>query len=506
MADNRRKRKRTGRNSYKRTLIGLAVLLICALLVIIVVQVMLHRTISRYDPDIIIEGVSIGGTDVSGMTAEEAKAAVESAAQAYAGEEIVLTLKNGGQGTVTLGDLGASVKDIDEIAQEAADCGKKGNSVENYKILKGSEDGSFSINYPIEYQVTEESAEDALNNCLGSLLKTPVDARLTRQDGATQLIEDEQGEVIDLEKTVANINELIGGDWDKKGGTVQAEVSYEDAQIVSEDLSGITDVLGSYSTYYGDGNEGRIMNVESGAEHVGGTLVQPGEEVSANALMEPYTEENGYGMAASFENGEVVDSMGGGICQVSTTLYNALLLAEIEITERYAHSMLVSYVEPSMDAAIAGDVKDLKFRNDKEDPIYIESVLSDGNIGFNIYGKETRPENRSVEFESETIETTESDEIRYVATDDYIGEMYTSSSAQEGLTAQLWKIVYEDGEEVSRDTVNYSQYNGSAETISVGTASDNEEDTEKMNAAIETQDEDQILAAIEEITEGSSEE
>ena len=93
-----------------------------------------------------------------------------------------------------------------------------------------------------------------------------------------------------------------------------------------------------------------------------------------------------------------------------------------------------------------------------------------------------------------------------MATDDYIGAMYTSSSAQEGLTAQLWKIVYEDGEEVSRDTVNYSQYNGSAETISVGTASDNEEDTEKMNTAIETQDEDQILAAIEEITEGSSEE
>ena len=210
---------------------------------------------------------------------------------------------------------------------------------------------------------------------------------------------------------MVSINELIGGDWDKKGGTVKAEVSYEDAQIVSEDLSGITDVLGSYSTYYGDGDEGRTMNVESGAQHVGGTLVQPGEEVSVNALMEPYTEENGYAMAASFENGEVVDSMGGGICQVSTTLYNALLLSEVEITERYAHSMLVSYVEPSMDAAIADDVKDLKFRNNKEDPIYIESVLSDGNVGFNIYGKETRPENRSIEFESETIETTESDEI-----------------------------------------------------------------------------------------------
>lgn len=502
----RRKRKRSRRDSEKRTLIGLAVLLVCALAVILVVQVTIRRTISGYDPDIIIDGVSIGETDVSGMTAEEAKAAVESASQSYADEEIILTLENGEQGSTTLGDLGLSVKDLDRIVQEAADYGKKGNAVDNYKILRSSEEGTNSKTFEIEYQVTEESAQEALDASLKDLLKSPVNARLTQQDGETQLIEDEQGEVIDLEKTVANINGLIGGEWDKKGGTVQAEVSYEDAGIVSEDLSGLTDVLGSYSTYYGDGDSGRTMNVESGAGHINGILVQPGEEVSANALMEPYTEENGYGMAASYENGEVVDSMGGGICQVSTTLYNALLLAEVEITERYAHSMLVSYVEPSMDAAIADDVKDLKFKNNKEDPIYIEAVLSDGNIGFNIYGKETRAENRSIEFESETIETTESDEIRYVATDDYIGEMYTSSSSQEGLTAQLWKIVYEDGEEVSRDTVNYSQYNGSAETVSVGTASDNEEDTEKMNAAIETQDEEQILAAIQEITEGSSEE
>ena len=502
----RKRRKQTRKDAQKRTLAGVAILLVCSLAVIFAVQIMILRTIGSYDQDIIIDGVSIGETDVSGMTAEEAKSAVESAAQAYAGVELVLSLDDGRQGTVTLGDLGLSVKDLDSIVQEAADYGKKGNSVENYKILKSSEAGTNSKVFQIEYQVTEKSAEDGLNACLESQLKKPVNARLTQAEGKTQLIEDEPGEVLDLKKTVASINELIGGDWDKKGGTVKAEVSYEDAQIVSEDLSGITDVLGSYSTYYGDGDEGRTMNVESGAQHVGGTLVQPGEEVSVNALMEPYTEENGYAMAASFENGEVVDSMGGGICQVSTTLYNALLISEVEITERYAHSMLVSYVEPSMDAAIADDVKDLKFRNNKEDPIYIESVLSDGNVGFNIYGKETRPENRSIEFESETIETTESDEIRYVATDDYIGAMYTSSSAQEGLTAQLWKIVYEDGEEVSRDTVNYSQYNGSAETISVGTASDNEEDTEKMNAAIETQDEDQILAAIEEITEGSSEE
>ena len=214
----------------------------------------------------------------------------------------------------------------------------------------------------------------------------------------------------------------------------------------------------------------------------------------------PYTEENGYAMAPSYENGEVVDSMGGGICQVSTTLYNTLLLSEVEIVERYAHSREVSYVDPSMDAAIAGDIKDLKFRNNKETPIYIEAVLSDGNLRFNLYGKETRPAERTVEFESESLETIESDEKTYVATDDRIGKIYTKGSGRTGLTAQLWKIIYENGEEVSRETVNYSQYSASGETIAVGTASDNEEDTAKMREAVETQDEGRIKAAISEIT------
>lgn len=494
------KKRRSADRVSSRTILGLSAVLICAVLVIAAVQLMMHRKIDSYDPDIIIDGVLIGGIDVSGMTKEEAKTAVESTIQSFAEEKIILTLENGGQAETTLEALGVSVKDLETIVQEAVDYGKKGRAVDDYKILKSAEQGKLKKEYSIEYQVTAESAGEELKAQLNGLLKAPVNAKITQQDGTSVVTEDEQGEVLDIEKTVQNINDLIGGKWNKKGGTVNAEVSYVDADITSDVLSGITDLLGTYSTYYGDSNTGRAQNVESGAGHINGILIQPGEEVSANALMEPYTEENGYTMAASYENGEVVDSMGGGICQVSTTLYNALLLSELEITERYAHSMQVSYVEPSMDAAIAGDVKDLKFKNNKEDPIYIEAVLSGGNITFNIYGKETRDENRRVEFESESLETTESDEKRYVATDDAIGEMYTQSSGHEGLTAQLWKIVYEGDEEVSRDTVNYSQYMATGETIAVGTASDNKEDTEKMNAAIESQDEETIRAAIEEIT------
>ena len=106
--------------------------------------------------------------------------------------------------------------------------------------------------------------------------------------------------------------------------------------------------------------------------------------------------------------------------------------------------MLVSYVAPSMDAAIADDVKDLKFRNNMETPAYIEAVLSEGNLTFNIYGKDVRPEGRTVEYISESLETVESDETRYVATEDPIGTMYTQDNGHNGLKAQLWKVVCGD--------------------------------------------------------------
>ena len=499
MGSRERIKKRKRQQTDKKTVIVLAVIFLCAVGVITGIRIMLHRTIDRYDPNIIISGVSIGETDVSGMTEKEARAAVEQTIEQYSAETITLNLENGGQAQATLGELGLTAKNLDRIVRRAVDYGKTGDLVDCYKILKKAEKKEDHKTFSLEFEVTADSVNAIAQERLSGQLKSPVNARLTRENETSVVVEDEPGEAVDLEKTVENLNRFVGGDWDKKGGSVQAEVAEKKADITAEDLSGITDLLGTYSTYYGDSSEGRTKNVESGADHISGTLVEPGQEVSANELMAPYTEENGYAMAPSYENGEVVDSMGGGICQVSTTLYNALIRAEVEIVERYAHSMLVSYVEPSMDAAIASDLKDLKFRNNKEDPIYIEAVLSDGNIGFNIYGNETRPEGRTVEFVSETVEKIESDETRYVSTDDSIGQMYTSSSGRSGLVAQLWKIVYENGEEVSRDTINYSQYRASGKTVSVGTASDDEAETAKIREAVDTQDGEKINAAIREI-------
>lgn len=500
-----RQRSRTSRAAGRKTIMWICMLAVCALAVIAGLNIMALKTIRSYDPEKIISGVKIGMTDVSHMTADEAKKAVLDDIEKYAQNELVLIIDENRKAEILLSDLGISAENLDSAVQDAVDYGKKGSPLTCYKILKNAEKNENEKVFDLQYQAGEKETENILSEKLTGLLNNPVNAALTFDGEKTVIVEDEPGEAVDFDATFENINRCIMEAL--KVPQVEAEVMTEtkNADIRTEDLEGITDVLGSFTTDYSGSDAGRTQNVETGASHITGTLVKSGEEVSADALMSPYTEENGYAMAASYENNEVVESMGGGICQVSTTLYNAFLRAEIEITERNPHSMQVSYVEPSMDAAIAGDVKDLKFRNNLDDPIYIEAVLNGGEITFRIYGKETRDPNRTVEYESEILETTESDETRFVAAEDPVGTIYTQDSGHTGMTACLWKIVYENGEEISRQQINYSSYLASGKTVAVGTLTEDEELSQKLISAIEAQDEDMIFALTEDDAEKNDE-
>ncbi len=213
----------------------------------------------------------------------------------------------------------------------------------------------------------------------------------------------------------------------------------------------------------------------------------PGEEFSVYDAISPMDAENGYELAGSYENGTTVQTYGGGVCQVSTTLYNAVIRAELEVTERYAHSMIVNYVKPSSDAAIAGTSKNLKFKNNQKAPVYIEGYTSGGVLYFTVYGQETRDPKREVIFESETTGTTEAG-VQFKATSAAVGSISKVQSAHQGKTAQLWKIVKVNGVEQSREVFNKSTYKASPTIYEVGTSSENPEATAAMKAAIASND------------------
>ena len=163
-------------------------------------------------------------------------------------------------------------------------------------------------------------------------------------------------------------------------------------------------------------------------------------------------------MAGSYLNGKTVESLGGGICQVSSTLYNAVLMAELEVVERSPHSMLVSYVQESADAAIAGTYKDFKFKNNSDAPIYIEGyTTSDKQVVFTIYGQETRPANRKITYTNKIISTTPA--VTQLIADGAQGIGYRMvESGHNGCKAELYKNVYIDGKLQSSERVNKSSY------------------------------------------------
>lgn len=468
----------------------LALMLVCFLLSGMPVRAQGGQTIKS--------GIFAGAIDLSGMTEEQAKAAVEAYVESLKGTEIVLQYGSDAEVTVTAGELGIAWANT-EIVAEAVEIGTQGNVIERYKVLKDLEHENKV--YPIELSFDIQEISNILTQKCAGYDQEAIDYRLTREDGEFRIIEGQKGYFLDVETSIDLINDQLTRDWDCQACVIVLDVEVKEPKGSMEEMTQVKDVLGSFTTSYKSSNAARSANVENGCLLINGTLLYPGEEFSTYTVVSPFSEANGYYMAGSYLNGKVVDSLGGGICQVSTTLYNAVLRAELDVTERHNHSMVVSYVPRSADAAIAESAgKDFRFVNNLDYPVYIEGCIDKKQITFNIYGKETRDANREVIFESEELEVNipPRDEI-YVDASKPVGYII-SESAHIGYKAKLWKIVKEDGKEVSRTQVNSSTYKMVPRSATVGTATDNPAAYEQIMAAVNSGSVDQVKAVIAALT------
>ncbi len=437
----------------------------------------------------IADRVYIGEIHVGGMTQEEATEAVSEYVDSLEDKEI--TLKAGDRSiTATAEELGLEWSDTD-VAQIALDYGKTGNLIARYKANKDLEHEDKV--FPVILKTNEEKATAFLEEETDDLEQKAQDYGLKRENGAFTVVAGKSGTAVDVENSIKAINEAFSDGW-KDNMVVELATKEEKPKGSQEELAKVKDVLGTYHTSFSSSTAGRVTNIENACGKINGTVLYPGEEFSVYEAISPMDAENGYALAGSYENGTTVQSYGGGVCQVSTTLYNAVIRAELEITERYAHSMIVSYVDPSSDAAIAGTYKDLKFKNNTDAPIYIEGYTSGRTLYFTIYGQETRDPGREVSFESETTGTTQpKTEIR--ATNAKIGSITKVQSSHTGRTARLWKIVTVNGVEQSREVFNNSTYRASPAIYEVGTASSNKEAVAAMKEAIATGNIDTVKAA-----------
>jgi vancomycin resistance protein YoaR len=428
------------------------------------------------------EGYAINGINIGGLTKDEAKSVAESYIDKLSKVEILVNVGDAGTESATFADLGFSAS-ADEFIESASKVGTVGNIIERYKEIKDAEASPENYEIPLSF---DDTKVDAFVKKIYKKYKiNPENATLTRENGQFVIGAGKDGRKIYYKKSLEAVNAALTGFAEPSSEDEIPKSISCDLNLVTvkpdygEDaMAMVTDVLGSYTTNYGSSNTGRAQNVENGCRLVNGTVLMPGEQVSLDDKMKPYTIENGYGTGGAYVDGKVVDDIGGGICQVSTTLYNAVLYAELEVVERYNHSMTVTYVPLSRDAAIAGDWKDFVFKNSTDYPIYIEGIAGHGNITFNVYGHETRDiTHRKVEYKEEIIKTIKPDKD-IVTIDKTKPESYEKvvSGSWTGYEAKLLKNVYIDGVLTETTTVNTSTYKAVPRTVIKGGKKESDKD------------------------------
>lgn len=416
--------------------------------------------------DTLPDGIYVGEYNLGGMTEEEASQKIQSLVNEMENQKVTLIVD--GQPVETVAkELGFHWSNPEAVAQ-AASSWQGGNLIKRYLNKKDIEKNHVII--PLETALDDGKVAAFVAEKCSQAMVEPKNATIVRDKGAFIVTPSSIGKNVDVAATKQALDAALANGL-KEPVTATAVVSEVKPGITTEDLSTINDVLGTFSTSFSSSGASRSKNLQVGASKINGRVLMPGEILSGYECMHPFTLANGYATASAYENGQVVDSVGGGVCQIATTLYNAVLRAELAVDQRQNHSMVVGYVKPSEDAAIAGTYKDIKFSNNYSTPIYIEGYTSGKTLTFTIYGKETRPANRTFEFVSETLSVTDPGAPKEVVDPAMPpGSRKQVQSAHRGMKSRLWKVIYVDGVEQSREILHTDTYNPSKAIIKVGPA------------------------------------
>lgn len=250
------------------------------------------------------------------------------------------------------------------------------------EIMEGYNTGSFAVSY----QGTVSAKKPVSPDLDGLWEQTRLAPENPSVDLTSyQVIPGVHGYEFDLADAKQQFQNLAYGE------STLISLHYTDPEIADEDAY-FQDVLGHCETPHGD-NENRNGNLRKACRMLDGLVLQPGQELSYNEALGPRTKELGWLPAPAYSGTKLVDSPGGGICQVSSTLYLASVYSELTIVERHNHGYPVSYIPLGMDATVSWGFADLKIRNDSPMPVKIQAEESDGYVRVSILGTETRDYN-----------------------------------------------------------------------------------------------------------------
>ena len=473
--------------------------------------------------NVMLPGTTIYGVDVSGMSREEAKAAVE---ERLIREPLVINLQfsdgtnlypASGEGIQALTAV-ATADPLEEEDDDAVDPAMKAAETANEPEDEPSnaepvdaEPIGIRLKVDVDYAVTaafslmrdpnvpyetfmqqvqqiaggqeiapapgyDMNSVDRFIEYLATFLDTPaVNSTITMVDNQIVYTDEAPGRGIDREALVTTLL-----DTDPLScKTIPLPIHDLEPSITREMLQSKFVLRGSYTTSFSDSTKNRKYNIRFGAEKINGTILKPGDVFSANETLGTRTRKNGWKNAGAYESGEVVQQAGGGVCQLSSTLYNAALYADMEIVERRNHSMPVHYVDRGRDATInsIGNIIDFKFRNNTSSDVIIMAYTTGNTLHMEIYGvpfetdEYDRIEIRTKQRGSQSIKTV------YEYLDDKPASYQkTISKGSKGYTVQTYKDYYSGATLVKTDDLGISKYNMYPKKVQVGTIEESSDD------------------------------
>ena len=418
--------------------------------------------IKRTEKDRIAPGIVLCGREVSGMTPEELEGVVtglipELRLELHCPylpenkEEVERRARSVGQGTgqIVVGEnevylvieepvFSVCVEDVITAVTETSS---------KVKVWERLYEKLFRRPYrrrevAVEFVWREDYVTECMNRLEDIVECDTKNASLHWKDGAVLVEESCRGLRISgkewrqaAEQMAARMEERLQGGWQEEtllglsatGTVLQPAVTTTQAKRCDT-------IIGEFSTLYTGAGAGRAKNIATGASKLHQKVILPGEEFSVAETLLPFTEPNGYAPGGTYIDGVLAESIGGGVCQLSTTLYNALLYTKLDITQRAPHSMPVGYIPLGRDAAIAGDYKDLKFKNTTKTPVLLLCVATGNEVRVTLYGQKDATR-KNVVFESAVTE-----------------------EKGKGITVETWRVEKGENGEAVREKISEDNY------------------------------------------------
>ena len=383
-------------------------------------------------------GVTVDGISIDGMTQEEARKAILD--------------QYGWDMKVIYNDKEASVNNlmedrVDELLEE---------------IYGGSTETVFEVSTDNLMDAAKAEASLIAGNWSMVAKKGGISG-YDKDTGKFTFTEGTNGAVIDQDKLAEDIVAAIAAKDYK--AQIEAQVKDVEPELTASQLEAKYTTIATYTTT-ATNNKARNQNLKLATQAIHGVIVKPGQEFSFNETTGPRSTEKGYQPASAYLNGEVVQEPGGGVCQVSSTLYNAVVFAGLKSTERHAHSYEPSYVTPGEDAAVSYGGPDFKFVNNSDYPIAIKASFSDQKVTCSIYGIPVLDEGVKVRMESE--KTAELDPPAPTYEEDQTLQPDEEKTVKNATPGSRWStalVTYKDGKEIERIDFHNSVYRGKAAII-----------------------------------------